>query len=288
MSATQAVASTPDMLCPNCGSALNGPYCASCGQKVPHPDLTTRELLAETTQELTSWDGKIPRTIKALFTDPGRLTLDFLAGRRARWLPPLRVYLICSLAYFLAKPLAERITHADTGGFGISVNGQRRGVVTVEERAALSRSLPARVFGTERLIRASQNQRELNHAISTSYPKAMFVLLPLFALLTRAAWRRAQPRYPAHLYLALHLHAAWFATLAIATLLVTIPAQAAALLVTIAVIVYLIWYTLMAFRRVFGDSWGRTVAKSASVFAAYLVCLVVVSFGMLAIALFTM
>lgn len=288
MSATQAVANTPDMLCPNCGFALNGPYCASCGQKVPHPDLTTRELVAETTQELTSWDGKIPRTIKALFTDPGRLTLDFLAGRRARWLPPLRVYLICSLAFFLAQPLAARFKPRESGGFAVSVKGKNGGELTAEDRAEISRSLPARIFGTERLLRAAQNRTALNTTISASYPKAMFVLLPLFALLTRVAWRKRQPRYPAHLYNALHLHAAWFATLAVSTLLVTIPSQSFALVVTVAVVAYLVWYTLSALRRVFGERWPRTIGKAIGVFAAYAVCLFLVSAAMLAIALFTM
>jgi hypothetical protein len=83
--------------CLNCGAPLTGPYCAHCGQKKPHTDLTFRELLREATQELAQWDGKIPGTLRALFFKPGLLTVDFLAGRRARWLAPLRVYLISGL-----------------------------------------------------------------------------------------------------------------------------------------------------------------------------------------------
>jgi Protein of unknown function (DUF3667) len=89
--------------CLNCGRVLTGQYCAGCGQKKRDFDPTLREFLHETTQEPSNWDGKIPNTLRALFFNPGRLTLDVLAGRRARWLMPLRVYLICSLAFFASR-----------------------------------------------------------------------------------------------------------------------------------------------------------------------------------------
>jgi hypothetical protein len=70
------------MDCLNCGATMGGPYCASCGQKQPHPDLTLRELVHEATEELAHWDGKVPATLKTLFLKLGQLTMDFLAGRR--------------------------------------------------------------------------------------------------------------------------------------------------------------------------------------------------------------
>ena len=69
--------------CLNCGRPLTGAFCAGCGQKQMPLDLTLMEFLHASTQELTNWDGKIPGTLKALFFQPGRLTLDFFAGRRA-------------------------------------------------------------------------------------------------------------------------------------------------------------------------------------------------------------
>src|SRR5687768_15210899 len=96
--------------CLNCGTGLAGPFCGSCGQKARQPDPTFTEFVRETTQDLVNWDGRIPSTIKTLFAKPGALTLDFLRGRRVRWLPPLRVYLICSVAYFVSVPLVESVT----------------------------------------------------------------------------------------------------------------------------------------------------------------------------------
>src|SRR5438067_1521357 len=97
--------------CLNCGRPLTGAYCASCGQSQTHPDPTFREFLHEATHELMHLDGKLPRSLAALFFHPGLLTGDLLVGRRARWLAPLRLYLICSIAFFVSGPMMERLTH---------------------------------------------------------------------------------------------------------------------------------------------------------------------------------
>ena len=276
--------------CLNCGAALAGPYCARCGQKQPNTDLTVREFVRDATAELTNWEGKIPATLKALFLKPGLLTLDYLAGRRARWLPPLRLYIICSLAYFVSKPLVERITHQSAREMArISITdsgGSTR--LTPEGRRELEQGLPARIFGVERLERAAANSGKLNQEIESALPKATFVLLPIFALLTRVAWRRKRWRYPAHLYLALHLHAAWFGVLTVATVLTAFVPLAGAGIIAVAATAYVLWYSLATVRRVFGDSWARTIAKAASVAIAYVLSLGIVSFSMLAYALMRM
>jgi hypothetical protein len=277
--------------CANCGRPLVGPFCAGCGQKRSTVDLTLTDFLHETTHELTHWDGKIPRTLKALFLKPGLLTLDFFAGRRARWLSPLRLYLICSIAYFVSGPLVESITHQRRREMArvtiINSDGSR--TITPEMRKELEAGLPARIFGMDVLERAASNPEQINREVEAILPKAMFLLVPVFAVLTRVAWRRRLPRYPAHLYLALHVHAAWFGVLAFVNVV------AAFMLVTtvgvilgVAAFAYTIWYSLVTVRRVFKDSWPLTIAKSALIAAVYSACLATVSLGLLAFVLLRM
>lgn len=87
--------------CRNCGASLDGPYCSQCGQFDAPTDPTLRELLADAWDALTSVDGKLAASLRLLLTRPGALTVEYLAGRRARFLPPFRLYLICSVIYFL-------------------------------------------------------------------------------------------------------------------------------------------------------------------------------------------
>ena len=277
--------------CLNCGSPLTGSYCAHCGQKRPQTDLTLRELLHETTRELLNWDGKIPNTLKALFFRPGLLTVDFLAGRRARWLPPLRVYLICSIAFFVSKPVVEAITHRSAREIaGISVTSSNGGTaLTPEELQELEAGMPARLFGRDRLLRAAANSAQLNREIDAVFPKAMFVLLPIFALLTMLAWRRRVPHYPAHLYLALHLHAAVFAAFTVLTIALGLFTSNVVMIVSVlTVFSYLVWYGLLTLRRIFNDPWLTTIVKAASIAVVYAICLSATSLLMLGYAVMKM
>lgn len=88
--------------CPNCGAARPGPYCQECGQKRAAPqELAARNLLKDVLHEVTDLDSKVFTTFKALLFRPGLLTAEHLAGRRARYLSPVKLYLIVSAVYFL-------------------------------------------------------------------------------------------------------------------------------------------------------------------------------------------
>jgi hypothetical protein len=116
----------------------------------------------------------------------------------------------------------------------------------------------------------------------------MFLLLPVFAALTFAAWRRRAPRYFTHLYTALHLHAAWFAALALATYAgVAATRQRTLAALAFPAFAYMAWHTLVALHRVFGEGWGRTAAKAALVGGAYVAVVSLVGLGLLSLAVLT-
>ena len=87
--------------CLNCGVPLAGAYCAQCGQRDIPPYPSVRDLVIDAFWELSGWDGRFASTVRALVRRPGMLTREFLEGRRARYLSPLRLYLMASLVYFV-------------------------------------------------------------------------------------------------------------------------------------------------------------------------------------------
>jgi hypothetical protein len=91
--------------CANCGVTLYGRYCADCGQRRGSAPPTVGHLVAETFETLTHADSRLWRTLRALLTRPGSVTLDYFAGRRARHLPPLRLYIVASVTCFLLLAL---------------------------------------------------------------------------------------------------------------------------------------------------------------------------------------
>jgi len=114
---------TPDGVCANCGTTLMGPVCHACGQ---HADLYKRpvwRLIVDSMGDLFALDGRVVRTLVALMAFPGRVTRDYLKGRRGRYIPPFRLYLIASLAFFLILPLAgpsDRMVGNDPGAAAAS------------------------------------------------------------------------------------------------------------------------------------------------------------------------
>jgi hypothetical protein len=80
--------------CPSCGEVLVGDYCHHCGEKRPEArDLSVRHFVLDAASELTSLDTKLTRTLLALLFRPGRLTAEWVAGRRGPYLKPLNLCL---------------------------------------------------------------------------------------------------------------------------------------------------------------------------------------------------
>lgn len=90
-------------LCTNCGDPRIDVFCAKCGEKQPnHHDLTMGHLAHETFHELVHLDSKLFRTLRDLVTRPGELTAAYFAGRKTRYIGPLRLFLTFFALQFLA------------------------------------------------------------------------------------------------------------------------------------------------------------------------------------------
>lgn len=87
--------------CPNCGVSFDGQYCWNCGQKNRARVITLGELLRDGFGELFDFDSRLWRTVWPLMARPGFLTSEYLAGRRMRYMPPFRTYLVLSFLFFL-------------------------------------------------------------------------------------------------------------------------------------------------------------------------------------------
>ena len=90
--------------CLNCGEKAASDYCGHCGQRQADRRRTVGSLLGEAFSEVFALDGRHLRTMRGLLS-PGSLTVDYLAGRRARYVTPVRTYLAMSLLLFLTVSL---------------------------------------------------------------------------------------------------------------------------------------------------------------------------------------
>src|SRR5438874_8892969 len=88
--------------CENCGAELQGHWCPQCGQPAIEYRRSFRHVVADLLNEFLNWDSKFFTTIALLILKPWRLTNEFLAGKRVRYVNPLRLYLLASILFFFA------------------------------------------------------------------------------------------------------------------------------------------------------------------------------------------
>src|SRR5438309_3549029 len=105
----QAKDTTPALThCENCGAELQGHWCAQCGQPAIEYRRSFRHVVANLLNEFLNWDSKFFTTIALLILKPWRLTNEFLAGKRVRYVNPLRLYLLASILFFFAVNYATK------------------------------------------------------------------------------------------------------------------------------------------------------------------------------------
>src|ERR1035437_922965 len=89
--------------CLNCDNVLrpDDNFCPNCGQENNSHKIPVKHLLLEVFVDFFHFDTKLWNTIKASVTRPGKITIDYLEGKRARYVPPVRFYVFVSFIFFL-------------------------------------------------------------------------------------------------------------------------------------------------------------------------------------------
>jgi hypothetical protein len=88
--------------CENCGTPLYGPHCHACGQPIKGLVRHFSSVLGDFFDTVFNIDSRVLRTIGPLLTRPGFLSLEYFAGRRVRYVTPMRLFLFLSLLMFFA------------------------------------------------------------------------------------------------------------------------------------------------------------------------------------------
>jgi hypothetical protein len=95
--------------CKNCGQPLTGKYCSNCGEKVYTPkDKSVSHILGEGFHFITHLEGSYFRTLRTIFTRPGRYSFDYCNGARKKYFKPVSFFLIGVIIY-LFFPLSRGV-----------------------------------------------------------------------------------------------------------------------------------------------------------------------------------
>ena len=296
-------------VCRNCEAPLAGPFCAQCGQEARPRILPFPRFAAETLRDFSSLDTRLFRTLWALIRRPGFLTNEYVAGRRVRYMPPLRFYLLASFLFFFLvtlirldfsgfqlldpppEELAEEQTTAPADSAEVMSAAERAAADSLAQQQAARRDSSitydlAYRFG-HRLGRAgkkaSENQTAFETSLLNRLPPLIFLMLPVFAFLLKTLYLNHRTYYAQHFIFALHLHAFAFLVMLVLFLVdalglslqIGTPESPRNLIGPIFLLVLNV-YLFLAMRRVYRQGRGKTLLKQFLLMAAYLLVLGVV------------
>ena len=269
--------------CGNCGATLTGIYCSVCGQHAHESARSVSALFHDAWHLFTHVDGRLWQSLYLLLVRPGRLTQEYFAERRARYLPPVRLYLVLSVLFFGFVVLTPQSANPTSGSPGAdktrsasqSVQSNKRGGFTLDT-SDCTKSFTSLKWLENPLRRACMRQvntggQAVTSAFFRSIPKMMFVFVPLIALAMLLLYWRPRRYYVEHLVFFLHIHAAVFLILLLEALAAWMAEsfgwRTFGEWVILFTTLYIVWYVYRAMRVYYAQ--GRLVTLGKFIFVGF-------------------
>jgi hypothetical protein len=263
--------------CPNCGEIVDNRFCPVCGQENKEYNHSFQEMSREFISHTFNLDSRFFRTIKFLLFMPGRLTSEYFLGRRETYISPFKLYLVISMLYFLTFTI-QYFFHDIKQGVelvGSSIEAEKAdSLVTIPLEKPAEKSA-IEIFSNDIQI----DQNEVISAFTESFPRIMFFLLPLAALILKILYNRKKFLYYQHLIFLIHIHTFFFLTMIINRIISYDDVQITILICTVA-------YLYIAAKIFYQQSALKTIFKMLFFSSTYLFLLVFLSLINLIISIF--
>lgn len=286
----------PDGTCANCGTPLSAQFCPECGQSRDALQRPIYDLAKDTLDGLFDWDGRFLTTLRQLYTRPGRVARDYADGCRARFTPPVRLYVLVSLVFFSVMALSGvRLIGLDVGQGSdnsayVNAAPFQTGAppepveFTAEQQAQYEEAM--RDGGLDTLMprmlgRALSEPADVEASVNAAASQVLILMVAILALLNMAL----HPRQPIinHVIYALYGHAALLPFLALSVIV-----TAYAPLPTLGSIAWLVIVLLAAFwgvwafdRGFYKSSWWGAALRTAIIAPVYSVLALLAALGMI-------
>lgn len=292
----------PNENCLNCGTKLEDVYCHHCGQKDIPRRQTVGDLFINFISSFWSYEGKFLQTTKYIFLKPGFLAVEYNAGRRESYFHPARMYVFVSFLFFLLlvslpdsdndttvelseedrKELAENGLDSDSIS---STTGLKKDKLTwnfkdprFKTRAqydSLQQTLPEHErdgwFVRKMQYRSIELQdkyagdanalgKDFLGMFSDNFSKVLFYLMPFMALVLYILYVRRDYFYSEHLILTVYYYNFFYLAGSLIMVFNVIPGLG---FVSVLIGFWIYFYLLFAMKRVYGQGWGKTIAKFA-------------------------
>ena len=235
--------------CLNCRAEVLGRFCGACGQRHSSRLPKIRDVTRDFFRSFLDLETGLLATLRDLFLYPGRMSAEYIAGRRIPYISPARLYLSASLVFSLALAISPNF------------------MVTVRDGASDSAARALWMRG---------------------WIWSVLALVPVFAILLQVAFRNPPRTFTEHLLVAIHYHAFAFLLGSVTLVLIDRLADTGPVIVAAFAGSGLLftWHLIQTLRTVYGCSFRAALAKSLAILVGYttiqLVCMLGIAFGLTA------
>jgi hypothetical protein len=280
--------------CLNCKAQLHGRFCHICGQENIDPRESIWSIISHFFNDITHFDGKFFTTAGKLLTKPGFLPLEFIRGRRASYLHPIRLYVFTSAVFFIIfyaviSPSINKINRDGEFSFTLGRPEYVQAIDTI--RASMSYKTIAQYDSAQQTLPASKRDgwftrklREsnikrmskyegrndmmvsgvINNFIHT-FPYLLFVSLPICALFLQLLFITNKNNvFAGHTIYLVYLYVFTFLVLLIFFGLESLRSAyqlGGIRFIEFLLFAYLGVYSLISMKNYYGEGWGSTILK---------------------------
>jgi len=244
------------LICPNCGETEVGNYCPNCGQSNRDLNKPIKEILDDLLDSI-NLDIRLLNTLVPFFFKPGFLTEEYFKGRRKRYVPPLRMYMIFSILFFFllqftsseemknemikinstaeadSKPVKQALADKeqteenknDTQVFShtTSENLEQEDLQRIKEETLQDTSVTS---WQKKIVNgglnAAQRKDVFFERFLNNLSYVLFLLMPFFALILAVILWKSRLLYVKHLIFSINFHSLIFAFSSILIVLIKI------------------------------------------------------------------
>ena len=295
------------IICPNCGAEEVGKYCPNCGQSNKDYNKPLKEIFGDLLDSI-NLDIRLVNTIFPFFFKPGFLTQEYFKGKRRRYVPPMRLYILFSVLFFFLAQFANMdkikgIGKASSEAVLDSTRQDSTGNYVLSDSALLDRTLAG--VSEEELDEIRNDLMEdtsidaatkefvvggidVTKNIDAVYGKflknisyILFVLMPFFALILAATLWRSRKLYVHHLIFSINFHSFVFGAASLIIILNRISPERID-----GYYAYLIWaiplYLMFGIRRYYTKTYVKAFFKTFGIGFLYSLVIFIVLIGLAA------
>jgi len=238
--------------CKNCDYKFEGNFCPSCGQSVKEVQKPVRFFFGDMLDSLLVFDLRVVRSLPTLLIKPGKISSDYIAGKRRRYVPPFRFFLFASILFFFLiglqtrnlfntnldgeqsealvdsvfQEMKDRGQINESGDTVMAISNLREGLGMYEyfkevykKELSDSTLTDERRAKTTRRLQSMENPNYITSQIYKYISWSFFILMPFYALILRVFFRKKRKYYVEHLVFSVNLHTFYFILLSIVVLI---------------------------------------------------------------------